>query len=158
MPTPPPAIVSGSRVCLHLAIHLEEGTEALSTFDEAPLCWQLGDGTLAPGLEAFLLGLTAGTEKTFQVEGSLLFGAWNQDRLQWLASRDFPAGEVPPPGSLVAFDTPEGIETAGLIREISGNRVCVDFNHPLSRRPLHLRLRVLEVSPPGSSSPASPPE
>ena len=54
-------IVRGSLVELHLALTLGDGTEALSTFDEAPLRLRIGDGTLDPGLEEPLLGLGAGS-------------------------------------------------------------------------------------------------
>ena len=46
-----PEILPGSTVSLHLAITLEDGTEAISTFGEEPVQLQMGDGTLQPGLE-----------------------------------------------------------------------------------------------------------
>ena len=54
-------IARGSLVELHLALTLGDGTEALSTFGEAPLRLRIGDGTLDPGLEKPLLGLGAGS-------------------------------------------------------------------------------------------------
>ena len=141
-------IQSGSRVLLHLAIRLEDGTEALSTFGEEPMELTLGDGTLTRATEALLVGLQAGAREEFVAQGSELFGDWSDANLHWLGRADFPDGEAPPPGSLVAFETPGGVETAGVIREISGERVCVDFNHPLSGRALRIQVLVLDVSDP----------
>ena len=62
--TIPLEILPGSQVTLHLAIRLEDGTEALSTFDEDPVELQMGDGTLQPGLELALYGLKAGDRQT----------------------------------------------------------------------------------------------
>jgi len=142
-----PCIRSDSQVCLHLSIHLPDGTEALSTFGESPLELTLGDGTLTAGTEYPLLGLTAGAEIEQTADGNDLFGPWSQDNLHWLARSEFTAF-VPETGSLVAFATPEGVETAGIIREIQDDRVQVDFNHPLSGRVLHLRYQILAVTNP----------
>lgn len=143
-----PAIRPGSRVRLHLAIYLEDGTEAISTFGEAPMELTLGDGALTGGTERLLIGLSTGSTELLVDNGSELFGQWTEENLHWLARDDFPDGEVPEPGSLVVFDTPGGTEMAGIIKEIEAERVCVDFNHPLSGRALRIQVQVLEVSDP----------
>jgi FKBP-type peptidyl-prolyl cis-trans isomerase SlpA len=130
---------------LHLAIHLEDGTEALSTFGDEPMELALGDGTLTAATEALLIGLSEGAEEQFIADGSELFGPWSEENLHWLPRRDFPRGEAPEPGTLVAFDTPAGAEAAGVIKAIEDDRVRVDFNHPLAGRALRIRVRVLEL-------------
>lgn len=142
------SITPGSRVRLHLAIFLEDGTEAISTFDEEPMELTLGDGTLTSGTEALLIGMSAGAEEQILADGSQLFGTWSEEKLHWLAHEDFPEGECPEPGTLVTFDTPAGAETAGIIKEIDEQRVQVDFNHPLSGRALRIQVRILAVSNP----------
>ncbi|MGB5179855.1 MAG: FKBP-type peptidyl-prolyl cis-trans isomerase, partial [Gammaproteobacteria bacterium] len=49
-----------STVTLHLSLSLEDGTVAESTFDDEPLTFTMGDGTLVEGLELGLYGLKAG--------------------------------------------------------------------------------------------------
>ncbi len=142
-----PGIRSDSQVRLHLSIHLGDGTEVLSTFGEIPLELTLGDGTLTTGTEYPLLGLTAGTEFEQIADGNDLFGRWSHDNLYWLAKTEFP-DPVPEPGSLIAFATPDGVETAGIVRVIQGEKVQVDFNHPLSGRVLRLRYHILAVADP----------
>jgi FKBP-type peptidyl-prolyl cis-trans isomerase SlpA len=136
----------GSRVRLHIAIYLADGAEALSTFGAEPLDLTLGDGTLTSETEELLIGLRSGTRERILADGSDLFGAWTGEKLHWLAREAFPDG-VPEAGNLVTFDTPGGTETAGLIKEIEQDRVLVDFNHPLSGRPLRLEVEVLQVDP-----------
>jgi FKBP-type peptidyl-prolyl cis-trans isomerase SlpA len=136
----------GSRVRLHLAIFLEDGTEALSTFGEEPMELTLGDGTLTPGTEALLIGLPAGAEEQFIADGNELFGVWSDENMHWMPLGDFPNGEIPEPGALVVFDTPGGAETAGVIKDVKNDRVLVDFNHPLSGRALRIQVRVLDLA------------
>jgi FKBP-type peptidyl-prolyl cis-trans isomerase SlpA len=145
MPAEAPRIRRGSRVRLHIAIYLADGTEALSTFGEAPLELTLGDGTLTAPTEGLLLGLSPGDRERILADGSELFGDLTEEKLQWMTREDFPDG-VPDPGMLVAFDTPGGAETPGLIKEIREDRVLVDFNHPLSGRALRIEVEVLQVA------------
>jgi FKBP-type peptidyl-prolyl cis-trans isomerase SlpA len=63
---------------------------------------------------------------------------------------DFPSDLDPTPGQVVAFTTPAGHETSGLVLEREGEgaagRVRVDFNHPFAGRSLTLRVRILSVT------------
>jgi len=137
---------AGRHVRLHLAIHLEDGTEALSTFAEKPLDLSIGDGTLMPALERLLLGLRSGAEEHFLAHGSDLFGERNPEQIHWLDRGTFHEGIAPAPGQVIAFDTPGGQETAATVLEVEEDRVQVDFNHPLAGRSLRIHVRVLEVS------------
>ena len=147
MSTNPRIIQPGCRIRMHLAIYLSDGTEALSTFDEEPLAFTLGDGTLTPGTEALLLDQAAGAQHEVLVSGNDLFEAWQEAKLHWLPAEDFPEGTrgLPAAGSLVAFAGPAGEDIAAIVKEIQGNRMLVDFNHPLSGRILRLRYHILEV-------------
>ena len=139
------------RVRLHLEIRLEDGTEALSTFDGDPLDIAPGDGTLVPALERLLPGLEAGVEEQIAVAGSEIYGQPVEDKVHWLARSDFPGDMVLEPGQMVAFDTPGGQETAGIVRTLEGDRVQVDFNHPLASHALRIRVLVLATGAPEES-------
>lgn len=140
----------GAAAVLHIAIRLADGTMALSTFGEEPLSIRIGDGTLVPELERLLHGLAAGSEVQFLADGSDLYGPRDPDRIHWLEAGDLPFGVVLAPGEVVAFDTPGGQETAGIVLEATEQGVQVDFNHPLSGRSLQIRVQVLEVTPPAA--------
>jgi FKBP-type peptidyl-prolyl cis-trans isomerase SlpA len=140
-----PRIESGSRVRLHLEIRLADGTPALSTFGEDPLELTLGDGTLVTALEGQLIGLSAGSEEQILTDGSQLYGPRDEARIHWLARSDFPADLDLTPGQVIAFEAPGGQETAGVLLETDGDRVQVDFNHPLAGRSLQIRIQVLSV-------------
>ena len=55
---------------------------------------------------------------------------------------------MPQPGSLVAFTTPDGVQTPSIIQDLQGDQVQVDFNHPLSGRVLRLHYQILAVTDP----------
>ena len=139
-------IAPGRAVSMHLEVRFQDGFVALSTFDSEPVDCQIGDGTLTPGLEEALAGLAAGDEETILGSGSELFADYDPANVHWLDLAEFPPELDPTPGQLVAFETPGGHETGGMVVERDGDRVRVDFNHPFAGRSLALRVRVLDVS------------
>lgn len=131
---------------LHLSIHLNDGTEVLSSFDDEPLDLRIGDGTLAPGLESLLLGLTAGTDGQMLADGAAVYGVPDPALIRTLARADLPPDFRFVPGLVMLFDAPGGQQTPGTLLAESDAGVEVDFNHPLSRRGLRIRVRVLEIA------------
>jgi len=147
MKGPPHRIEPGSRVRLHLAIRLADGTEVLSSFGGDPLEVVLGAGTLTPGLEALLIGLATEADEHFLVDGGQLYGPREESKIHWLARADLPPDFPLARGQLVAFEAPGGQELAGLVLETHADRVRVDFNHPLAGQSLQMRVRILAVAP-----------
>jgi FKBP-type peptidyl-prolyl cis-trans isomerase SlpA len=135
----------GSRVRLHLSVHLADGTEVLSTFDAEPMELRIGDGTLAPGLESLLLGLRTGDDDRVLADGAAVYGEPDPELIQTLDRRDLPADFAGRPGEVYSFDTPGGQQIAGTIAAADADSVQVDFNHPLCRRGLSIRVRILSV-------------
>jgi FKBP-type peptidyl-prolyl cis-trans isomerase SlpA len=131
---------------MHLRIVLPDGTEALSTFGADPLELTIGDGTLVPELERLLTGLEAGADAPILADGAELFGPRDESKIHWLARSDFPSHVEPAPGQVVAFETPGGQETAGVVLAMHAERIQVDFNHPLAGRPLQIRARILSIT------------
>jgi FKBP-type peptidyl-prolyl cis-trans isomerase SlpA len=147
MPPRTPQIRPGSRIGLHIAISLADGTEALSTFEDAPVHCTLGDGTLDAGLERLLLGLRAGDELTERLDPGQAYGLPDGDKIHWLPREDFPPGMELAPNLIVAFTSPGGQELAGTILELEGDRAKVDFNHPLAGHAVICRVQILSVEP-----------
>ncbi len=145
---PKTQIARGSLVELHLALTLGDGTEALSTFGEAPLRLRIGDGTLDPGLEEPLIGLGPGTGFDMLLPAGQAYGPRDESNIHWLPLAEFPPELELAPGSIVHFTTPGGQELAGSILEVGAEQARVDFNHPLAGRELWYRAKILAVEPP----------
>jgi FKBP-type peptidyl-prolyl cis-trans isomerase SlpA len=141
----PARIQAGARVRLHLALYLEDGTEVLGTFDDAPLAFRMGDGTLAPGLESMLLDLPVGAEVTLLAEGAAIYGPVDPELVHDMPRSDLSADTEYRPGQVIAFATPGGQETSGTVIAVAEQHVRVDFNHPLARRGLRIQVQVLAV-------------
>jgi FKBP-type peptidyl-prolyl cis-trans isomerase SlpA len=141
-----PEILPGSQVTLHLAIRLEDGTEALSTFDEDPVELQMGDGTLQPGLELALYGLKAGDTQTLNLMPEQGYGLRDPALIQQMPLSDFDGAFTPEIGQIIAFSLANGEEAPGAIMGVEGGQVEVDFNHPLAGHEITFEVRILQVS------------
>ena len=146
--TEPAQILPGSRVTLHLSLGIEDGTEALSTFGEEPVSLTMGDGTLQPGLELALYGLSAGDRQTLQLLPEQAYGLRDPALIQEMPRTDFAADFTPEPGQIIAFALPNGDEAAGSVISVGEGRVEVDFNHPLAGHEVTFTVEILDVVPP----------
>jgi FKBP-type peptidyl-prolyl cis-trans isomerase SlpA len=138
-------IAAGSRIKLHFALKFSDEQTVDSTFErEAPML-TIGDGNLLPGFEAYLIGLTTGDHKIFTVPPEDAFGQQNPQNIQEMKRSTFPADMPVAPGLMVSFADAQGTELPGLISEVKGDWVSVDFNHPLAGKTLLFEVQILEV-------------
>lgn len=152
MTNDPTVIVPGSQVTLHLSICLEDGTEALSTFDEEPVSLTLGDGTLQPGLELAIYGLKPGDEQTINLLPEQGYGTRDLALIQHMPRAEFEADFTPEVGQVIAFSLPNGEEAPGLVTGVEEGQIEIDFNHPLAGHEITFKVQILSVTPPEGSS------
>lgn len=126
-------ISANSEVIMHFTIKLEDGSVADSTKTSGkPAKLVMGDGSLTENFEKCLLGLTQGEAASFTLEPEDAFGQPNPDNVQHM-DRSLFAGDAPAEeGTIIAFAGPGGQEIPGVITEVAGESVTVDFNHPLA--------------------------
>lgn len=146
-----------SAVLVHFTLKLEDGSTAESTRNNGkPALFSLGDGSLSEGLESHLLGLTMGEKKSFSLTADDAFGQSSPDLIQYFSRRDFTQAGEPEIGAIMLFSGMDGNEMPGVIREISGDSITVDFNHPLAGQTIHFEVEVLEIDPVLEATNANP--
>jgi FKBP-type peptidyl-prolyl cis-trans isomerase SlpA len=134
-----------STVIMHFSLTLEDGTVAESSFGDEPLTFVLGDGTLARGLELALYGMGPGERQTLVLMPEQAFGVRDKANIHFLPREDFPPDIAPKPGLVIRFTSPDGEELAGMVLEVVGGQVRVDFNHPLAGHAITYEVEILEV-------------
>ncbi|VAW77862.1 hypothetical protein MNBD_GAMMA13-901 [hydrothermal vent metagenome] len=139
-------ITIGSSVTMHFALRLPDGMVVEDSFDNEPLTFVMGDETLDKGLELALYGLKPGDRQTLTLMPGQAFGMRDKASLQWLPMDQFPADIEPEQGQIIGFTGENGEELAAAIVEIQGQRVKVDFNHPLAGREIEFEVEILDVN------------
>ncbi|WP_414147476.1 FKBP-type peptidyl-prolyl cis-trans isomerase [Erwinia sp. BNK-24-b] len=151
------SVQRNSAVLVHFTLKLSDGSTAESTRDNGkPALFSLGDGSLSTELEDQLLGLRPGDKKAFSLGPDAAFGQTSPDLIQYFSRRDFNEAGEPEIGTIMLFSGMDGNEMPGVIREISGESVTVDFNHPLAGQTIHFDVEVLEIDPVMEASNANP--
>lgn len=133
-------------ITLHFTLKLEDGTVVDSTREKAPATFQFGDGNLPPGFENPLKGMTSGQSGSFAITPEHAFGQHNPQNIQTLKRDDF-GDQAPEIGMVMSFADKAGTELPGVVKHIDGDRIEVDFNHPLAGRTLTFEVEVLNVQP-----------
>lgn len=140
-------ILANSEVTLHFSLALENGTEAISTFDDEPMTIIMGDGNFMPGMEMAIYGLKVGDEQIITLTPEQAYGYPDQQLVHELPLSDFDETLQPQPGQIIAFTLPNGEETPGMILEINDEIAKVDFNHPLAGHDVVFKVKILEIKP-----------
>ncbi len=133
-----------TRVTLHFSILLETGEEIDSTRRSRPATFDVGDGSLLPGFERALFGLSAGADEQLRVAAADGFGELREENLRFMPLAQFASDITPEPGLVVSFAGPGG-ELPGVVRSVEGDLVVVDFNHPLAGKDLIFDVSILKV-------------
>ena len=138
-------ISEGTRVYLNFSVSLEDGSEVDSNFGGEPVAFVVGDGSLLPGFERLLFGMSAGQRQLFQVTPEDGFGQPNENNVQYLPRAQFEDElEV---GLMYSFADASGGELPGLIVGFDDEEVTIDFNHPLAGRNILFDVLVHRVEP-----------
>jgi FKBP-type peptidyl-prolyl cis-trans isomerase SlpA len=140
----------GSFLTLHYRLAGPDGADLINTFHDKPATLSLGTGELAPAMEARLLGLPEGTHRSFELAPGEAFGERNPELLQRvkraLLDELGDPGERYSVGDVVQFPTPDGQGAyAGVVREVDGEVLVFDFNHPLAGRPVTFEVQLIGV-------------
>lgn len=139
-------IDTNSTVTLHFSIKLSDGSVADSTHNMGkPAQFVMGDGSLSPNFEQCLLGLQVGEQKSIELKAEDAFGQPNPDNIHHMDRAKFVGEAEVEVGTIMAFTGPDGMEIPGIITEIAGDSVTVDFNHPLAGQDVTFEVEILSV-------------
>ncbi|RKF20921.1 FKBP-type peptidyl-prolyl cis-trans isomerase [Alginatibacterium sediminis] len=140
------AIVADSAVVLNFTIKLEDGSIAESSFNYGkPAAFVLGDGSMSEGFESCLIGLAPGDNRSFTLSPEQGFGQSNPDNIKHMDRSRFDDDAPAEVGMILAFTQRDGQEVPGIVRDVVGDSVTVDFNHPLAGQSVTFDVEIIEV-------------
>ncbi len=140
-------ISEGTRVFLNFSVSLEDGSEVDTNFGGDPVDFAVGDGSLLPGFERRLFGMTAGQRQMFRVPPEDAFGQPNENNVQRLPRDQFEEDIDLEIGLVFSFADAGGGELPGMVIAFDDDEVTVDFNHPLAGRTILFDALVHRVEP-----------
>lgn len=110
------------------------------------LTFVAGCGELLPGLERRLWGAPVAECLEFVIPAEEAFGTYDPENIQVWSTKVFPPDMELKPGQRVLPSVlPFPPEYPLVIKEVQGDRVVLDLNHPLADEDLYYQVEVLEV-------------
>ncbi len=137
----------GTQVTLNFSLTLEDDSVVDSNFDSDPVTFTIGDGSMLPGFEKAMFGLSSGEEGCFEITPENGFGERNPSNVQEVDRSEFPADITLEKGLMLSFSDAASQERPGVIFDMTDEVVTIDFNHPLSGRNIQFNVRIVDVTP-----------
>lgn len=117
-----------------------------------PLVAVMGGQKIIPGLEKGMIGMRVGEEKIITVDPKDAYGEVDPKALKEFPKSSMPKEQEPKVGMVLQAKAPDGETFPATIAKIEGDKVTLDFNHPLAGKQLKFQVKVLDIQP----APAAP--
>ncbi len=140
---------SGDHVKVHFTGKMENGDIFATSKGNEPLIFNVGDGTVLPGVDKAVHGMSQGESRTVTLSPHEGFGEQNSALILVVDRSHFPEGFEPQEGMELQLPQPQGGFVFIKILEIlEDNRVKLDANHPLAGKTLTFELELMEIGAP----------
>jgi peptidylprolyl isomerase len=136
----------GDKVKVHYTGKLKDGTEFDSSQDQDPLEFKLGEGNIIPGFEDAIIGMKEGEEKTEEIGADNAYGQYNKEYVVSVDRKEIPEDIDVKKGMQLEMKLEDGRSVPVMVREVKGDEVIIDANHPLAGKDLVFDIKLVEIS------------
>lgn len=139
-------IQENDSIKVHYTGKLSNGTVFDSSLEREPLEFTLGQGTLIPGFEKGVLGMSVGDKKEVEIPYVEGYGARHEELIQEIPKGNLPKEITPEIGMGLMIGAPDGTERQIIVVEVKDQDILVDGNHPLAGNDLVFEIEILEIN------------
>ena len=133
---------------------LDNGEVFDSSEGRQPLEVQMGTGSVIPGFESALMGMSLNETKTFTLSPQEAYGDRDPSRTHEFPRSEIPEGMTPQVGQTLMLSTPQGQQLPARVDSIDETKVVFDLNHPLAGQSLTFDIKVVGISQTQTQQPA----
>ena len=131
-------------VAIDYKLTLDSGEVVDESEAGKPLGFIFGCGMIIPGLERQMAGMNVGDTAKLTVEADEGYGSYQDELVKPIPRANFPSDVSLQPGMVFQGQGPHG-PVAIRIKDVDGDQVMADFNHPLAGERLHFDITVAAV-------------
>jgi len=139
-----PVVGPGKKVTLDYTLTVNKEVVETS-IGKAPLSYVAGSKSIIPGLEAQLNGMRVNEEKTVNVAPKDAYGEVDQKNFKEFPKSALPKGMEPKVGMVLQATAPDGSKFPAVISEFKGDKVVLNFNHPLAGKELTFKVKIIKI-------------
>lgn len=146
-----PVVEMGKKITLDYTLSVDN-KEMETSIGKTPLTYVVGAREIIPGLEAQLNGMKINQEKVVNVTAKDAYGEVDPKAFREVPLSSLPKGLDPKVGAVLQANAPDGSRFPVVISEIKGDKVVMNFNHPLAGKALTFKVKILKIE----NAPAAP--
>ncbi|MGF6332624.1 FKBP-type peptidyl-prolyl cis-trans isomerase SlyD [Pseudomonas sp. BS3782 TE3695] len=138
-------IAANKAVSIDYTLTNDAGEVIDSSAGGAPLVYLQGAGNIIPGLEKALEGKAVGDEVNVTVEPEDAYGEYSAELVNTLDRKNFEGVDELEVGMQFHASAPDGQMQIVTIRDLDGDDVTVDGNHPLAGQRLTFQVKIVDI-------------
>lgn len=135
----------GDRVRVHYTGRLDDESEFDSSAGGDPFEFTIGEGSVIPGFEEAVVGMTPGDRIEARIDAADAYGERRSDYVMKVDRGELPDDLDPEVGQQLTMQTQDGRQFVVTVVESSGSHVTLDANHPLAGEALHFEIELVEI-------------
>ncbi|MEV6098402.1 peptidylprolyl isomerase [Nocardia sp. NPDC051981] len=139
------SIAADKVVSIEYTLKADDGEVLDTSVGEAPLVYLHGADNIVPGLEQALEGKSTGDELVVVVEPEDAYGEYLAELVSAVPRDMFEGVDELEPGMEFHAEAPDGDSQIVTVRQVDGDEVTIDANHPLAGQRLHFTVKVVDV-------------
>ncbi len=136
---------SGDTVRVHYNGRLEDGTEFDSSVGREPLQFTLGEGSMIPGFEKAVIGMSLDQKKTFEIPADEAYGPYREELVLVVDRGELPPDLEPEVGQQLQMQQADGRVIPVTVIEVSESSVTLDANHRLAGKDLIFEIQLVKI-------------
>ena len=139
-----PVVGAGKKVTLDYTLTVDN-KEVETSVGKTPLSYVVGSRNIIPGLEAQLNGMHVNEEKVINVAAKDAYGVVDPKAVKEFPVSALPKGLEPKVGMVLQATAPDGSRFPAVIAAVNGDKVQLNFNHPLAGKDLTFKVKILKI-------------
>jgi FKBP-type peptidyl-prolyl cis-trans isomerase SlyD len=138
------SVKSNQVVSINFTVKDVEGNVLDSTGGDQPFLFLSGHSQILPKLEENIDQMLIGSKKEVTLSPDEAYGDYDDKAVQVVQRSEFPENTKLEEGMDFMAQTPEGNKIPFVIKDIKGDEVTIDFNHPLAGQTLKFEVELLD--------------
>ena len=136
----------GDKVKVHYTGMLEDGTVFDTSRHRESLEVTVGSGTVIPGFEDALVGMSVDETKELKLASADAYGPRKEELVIQVEREKFPPNVAPQEGMALNLKGPEEEVIPAVITDVSDDSVTIDANHPLAGKDLTFHIELADIA------------
>jgi FKBP-type peptidyl-prolyl cis-trans isomerase SlyD len=137
-------VADGATVSIEYTLTLDDGSQVDSNVGGEPLVYHQGGEQILPALEQALAGMAVDESKKVTITAEQGYGPVDPSLLEEVDANMVPEDGRTAGTQLVSEDA-SGNRRLVRVHEVKGDRIVLDFNHPLAGKTLHFDVKIVGI-------------